>query len=214
MDKDNDVLVDNHQNISQASIDLRTVASHVEVVQCQQDHLCEHQDQDRNVQQNIDFGHRMKLEEVEKGFSDQVATLQKSQQELCASFIEACQEMLEAIKVAHQEHKERLRMERELEELKEDYAKLKGMAHLVVAAQNLQSNGFPTEDIEDVFNPRITEELSLSDEEIPQENLSPIPIPGPSFHIPQMLVEISPSPSLRAFLDHTGGEGLWKQVIT
>ena len=90
-------------------------------------------------------------------------------------------------------------MERELEELKEDYAKLKGMVHLVVAAQNLQSNGFPTEDLVDVFNPRITEDSS-SDEEIPQENLSPIPIPGPSFRIPKTLVPISPSPPLRAFL--------------
>ena len=109
--------------------------------------------------------------------------------------------MSEAIKVARQEQKERLRMERELEELKEDYTKLKGMVRLVVAAQNLQSNGFPTEDTEDVFNPQIIEESSSSsDEEIPQENLPPIPVPGPLFHILQTLVEISLNPSLRAFL--------------
>ena len=78
---------------------------------------------------------------------------------------------------------------------------MKGMAHLVVTAQNLQSNGFPTEDIADIFNPWIIEEsLSSSDEEIPQENPAPIPVPGPSFHIPQMLVEISLGPLLRAFL--------------
>ena len=183
------------------SMDLRALTSCVDIVQGQQDYLQECQEQDRSVQENIDFGHRMKLEEVEKGFPDQVSILQKSQQELCASFIEACQEMSEAIEVARQEQKERLRMERELEELKEDYAKLKGMVRLVVTAQNLQSNRFPTEDVEDVFNPQIIEESLLSlDEEIPQENLSPIPVPGLSFHIPQTLVEISPSPSLRAFL--------------
>ena len=107
--------------------------------------------------------------------------------------------MSNAIKVTRQERKERLRMERELEELKEDYTKLKGMVHLVVAAQNLQSNGYPTEDLVDVFNPRITEDSS-SDEEIPQENFSPIPVPGLSFRIPETLVSISPSPLLRAFL--------------
>ena len=109
--------------------------------------------------------------------------------------------MSEAIKEACQERKERLRMERELEELKEDYTKLKGMVHLVVVAQNLQSNGFQMEDIEDVFNPQIMEESSSSsDEEIPQENLSPIPVPGSSFHILLTLVEILPSLLLRAFL--------------
>ena len=153
MDNDNDVTIDNRQCISQMTMDLYALSSCVDIVQRQQDYLQERQEQDRSVQENINFGHRMKLEDVEKGFSDQVSILQKSQQELCASFVKAHWEMLEAIKVACQEWKERLRMERELEELKEGYAKLKGMVCLVVAAQNLQSNGFPTEDIADIFNP-------------------------------------------------------------
>ena len=92
-------------------------------------------------------------------------------------------------------------MRRELDNLKEDFAKLKGMVRLVVASSNLQNNGFPTEDIQDVFNPQTMEE-SLSEEEVPQENLVPISIPDLSMVIPQMLQEIppSPGPSLQAFL--------------
>ena len=92
-------------------------------------------------------------------------------------------------------------MKRELGELKEEFAKLKGMVHLAVASLNLQNNGFPTEDIQDVFNPQVMESSS-SDAEVPQENLVPIPIPGSSMEIPQTLQEIppSPGPSLRAFL--------------
>ena len=75
------------------------------------------------------------------------------------------------------------------------------MTCLVVAWSNLQNNRFPTEDIQDVFNPQVTEELLL-EEEVPQENIVTIPAPDPSMEIPQMLQEIppSPGPSLRAFL--------------
>ena len=92
-------------------------------------------------------------------------------------------------------------MKRELEELKGDFAKLKGMVRLVVASLNLQKNGFPTEDVQDVFNPQIMESSS-SDEEVPQENVVAIPVPCPSMEIPQTLQEIPPSPGplLRAFL--------------
>ena len=139
--------------------------------------------------------------------------------------------MTDTIKITCQERKERLRVEKELNDLKEDFAKLKGMVHLVVASLNLQNNGFLTEDIQDIFNPCIVEELSL-DEEVPQENLVPVPVPGPLFEVPNTLWEIplSPSPLLQTFLSepviiassipplgsspHTGGEGLWKQVIT
>ena len=85
-------------------------------------------------------------------------------------------------------------MKRELGKLKEEFTKLKGMVRLTVASLNLQNNGFPTEDVQDVFNPQITEG-SLSDEEVPQENLVPIPIPGLLMVIPQTLQEIPPSPS-------------------
>ena len=110
--------------------------------------------------------------------------------------------LTEALKIARWERKERLAMKKELDKLKEDFAKLKGMVRLAVAAQNLQSNGFPTEDVVDMFNPWIIESSSSSDEEVPQENLVLVLVPGPSFEIPQTLWEISPSPSpsLRAFL--------------
>ena len=73
--------------------------------------------------------------------------------------------------------------------------------HSVVAAVNLQPNGFLTENIINVFNPQIIEEV-LSVKEVPQENLVSIPVPGLSLEIPQTLWEILPSPSLllRAFL--------------
>ena len=46
----------------------------------------------------------------------------------------------------------------------------------------------------DIFNSQIMEE-SLEEEEIPQENVVAIPIPGPSMEILQTLQEIPPSPS-------------------
>ena len=103
--------------------------------------------------------------------------------------------MVAALKVARQEKRKRQAMKRELEELKGDFAKLKGMVCLAVASLNLQSNGFPSEDVQDVFNPQVVEESS-PEEEVPQENVVAIPIPGPSMEFPQMLQEIPPSPGL------------------
>ena len=111
MDQDNNITINNHQCIAQTTMDLHTLTSCMDIIQRQQDCLRDHQEQDCNVQQNIDLGHCMKLKEVEKGFSDQVSILRKSQQELCAGFVEAHREMSEAIKVARQEQKGRLRME-------------------------------------------------------------------------------------------------------
>ena len=109
--------------------------------------------------------------------------------------------MVAALKVARQEKRKRQAMKRELEELKGDFAKLKGMVRLAVASLNLQKNGFPTEDVQDVFNTQVVEESS-SDEEVPPENIVAIPVPGPSMEIPQTLREIPPGPGLllRAFL--------------
>ena len=92
-------------------------------------------------------------------------------------------------------------MKRELDGLKEDFAKLKGIVRLTVASLNLQNHGVPTKDIQDVFDSQIVEELS-EEEEIPQENVVAIPIPGPLMEILQTLQEIlpSPSPSLCLFL--------------
>ena len=72
---------------------------------------------------------------------------------MCFNFNEAHREMVAALKVAHQEKRKRQAMRRELDKLKGDFAKLKGMVRLVVASSNLQNNGFPTKDIQDVFNP-------------------------------------------------------------
>ena len=72
---------------------------------------------------------------------------------------------------------------------------------MTVASLNLQNHGTPTEDIQDVFNPQIVEESS-DEEEVPQENIMAIPVPGPSLEILHTLQEIppSPGPSLCQFL--------------
>ena len=90
---------------------------------------------------------------------------------------------------------------RDPNKLKGEFAKLKGMVRLTVVSLNLQNHGTLTEDIQDIFNPQIVEELS-DEEEVPQENVIAIPIPGPSLEILHMLQEIppSPGPSLRQFL--------------
>ena len=109
--------------------------------------------------------------------------------------------MITAFKVACKEKVKRQAMKRELDELKGEFTKLKGMVRLTVALLNLQNHGTPTEDIQDVFNPQIMEELS-DEEEIPQENVVAIPVPGPSMEILYTLQEIPPSPGplLRQFL--------------
>ena len=72
---------------------------------------------------------------------------------------------------------------------------------MTVASLNLQNHGTPTKDIQDVFNPQIVED-SLDKEEIPQENVVAIPVPGLSMEILHTLQEIlpSPGPSLCQFL--------------
>ena len=109
--------------------------------------------------------------------------------------------MVAALKVARKEKVKRQAMKRELNELKGEFAKLKGMVRLTVASLNLQNHGTLTEDIQDVFNPQIVEESS-DEEEVPQENVVAIPVPGPSLEILHMLQEILPSPGplLRQFL--------------
>ena len=100
--------------------------------------------------------------------------------------------MIAALKVTHQEKRKTQVMKRELAKLKEELAKLKGMVHLTVASLNLQNHGVPTEDLQDVFDSQIMEE-SLEEEEIPQENVVAIPIPGLSMEILWTLQEIPPS---------------------
>ena len=109
--------------------------------------------------------------------------------------------MIAALKVARKEKMKRQAMKRELDELKGEFAKLKGMVCLTVALLNLQNHGTPTEDIQDVFNPQIVEESS-DEEEVPQENVVAIPVPSLSLEILHSLQEIppSPGPSLCQFL--------------
>ena len=83
--------------------------------------------------------------------------------------------MVAALKVARKEKVKRQAMKRELDELKGEFAKLKGTVRLTVASLNLQNHGTPTEDIQDVFNPQIVEESS-DEEEVPQENVVAIPV--------------------------------------
>ena len=101
--------------------------------------------------------------------------------------------MVAALKVAHKEKMKRQAMKRELDELKGEFTKLKGMVRLTIASLNLQNHRTLTEDIQDVFNPQIVEELS-DEEEVPQENVVAIPVPGPSLEILHTLQEIPPSP--------------------
>ena len=102
--------------------------------------------------------------------------------------------MVTALKAAHKEKMKRQVMKRELDELKGEFTKLKGMVRLTIALLNFQNHGTPTKDIQDVFNPQIMEE-SLEEEEVPQENTMAIPVPGPSLEILHTLQEIPPSPS-------------------
>ena len=57
VDKDNDSIVDNRQNIAQTSQDLETLLGTVRIVARQQEYLRDRQDEDRLVHQNVDYGH-------------------------------------------------------------------------------------------------------------------------------------------------------------
>ena len=176
----------------------------VELLEKQGRFLLDWQEQDSNAWHNVVFN---LCEEVQEG-EEKMAHLQdlldvqrRSNQQLCLSFNEAHQEMIAALKVARKEKMKRQVMKRELDELKGEFAKLKGMVCLTVASLNLQNHGTPMEDIQDIFNPQIVEESS-EEEEVPQENVMAIPVPGLSLEILQMLQEIPPSlgPLLCQFL--------------
>ena len=188
----------------QTAMGLAGLDGRVELLEKQGRFLLDQQEQESNAWHNVAFNLR---EEVREG-EEKVAHLQdlldvqrKSSQQLCLSFNEARREMIAALKVARKEKAKRQVMRKELGKLKGEFAKLKGMVRLTVASLNLQNHGTPTEDIQDVFNPQIIEE-SLNEEEVPQENIVAIPVPGPSLKIFHMLQEIppSPGPSLRQFL--------------
>ena len=175
---------------------LAGLKGHVELLEKQGRFLLDWQEQDSNAWHNIMFNLH---EEVREG-EERMTTLQdlldvqrKANQQLCLSFNEACREMIAALKVACQEKRKRQAM-KELNKLKGEFAKLKGMVHLTVSALNLQNHGIPSKDIQDTFDSQIVEELS-EEEEVPQENIVAIPVPGPLMEILWTLQEIPPSPS-------------------
>ena len=170
---------------NQTAMGLATLDGCIKLLERQGRFLLDQQEQDSNVWHNVTFNLH---EEVWEG-EEKMTTLQdlldiqrKSNQQLCLNFNKAHQEMITALKVACQEKRKRQAMKKELGKLKGEFAKLKGMVCLTVAALNLQNHRVPTEDIQDVFNSQIMEE-SLEEEEIPQENIVAIPVPGPSMEI-------------------------------
>ena len=180
----------------QTAMGLAGLDGRVKILEKQGRFLLDQQEQESNAWHNVVFNLR---EEVQEG-EEKVATLQdlldvqrKSNQQLCLSFNEAHREMIAALKVARKEKMKRQAMKKELDKLKGEFTKLKGMVRLTVSSLNLQNHGTPTEDIQDVFNPQIVEESS-DEEEVPQENVVAIPVPGPSMEILHTLQEIPPSP--------------------
>ena len=187
----------------QTAMGLAGLNQRVELLEKQGRFLLDRQEQDSNVWHNVAFNLREEVLEGEGKFAhlqDLLDIQRKSNQQLCLNFNEACHEMVTALKVARKKMK-RQAMKRELDELKGEFTKLKGMVRLTVASLNLQNHRTPTEDIQDVFNPQIVEESS-DEEEVPQENVMAIPVPGLLLEILHTLQEIlpSPGPSLHQFL--------------
>ena len=195
---------------NQTALRLATLDRRVEVLERQGRFLLDRQEQDSNTWHNIMYNLREEVEEAKREMAivkDLLNVQRRSNQQLCTSFNKARQEMVAALKVACQERRWRQMMRRELDELKEEFAKLKGMVRTAVATVNIQNDGFPTAHIIDIFStvniygPQMEKGVS-SDEEVPQENVMAIPVPSPSMGVPQTLWEIppSPSPSCQAFL--------------
>ena len=188
----------------QTTMGLTGLGGHVELLEKQGKFLLDRQEQESNTWHNVAFNLHEEVQEGEEKIAhlqDLLDVQRKSSQQLCLSFNKARREMIAALKVAHKEKAKRQVMKKELVELKGEFAKLKGMVRLNVASLNLQNHGTPTEDIQDVFNPQIVKESS-DEEEVPQENVVAIPVPGLSLEILHTLQEIppSPGPSLHQFL--------------
>ena len=188
----------------QTAMGLAGLNGRVELLEKQGRFLLDQQEQESNTWHNVAFNLHEEVQEGEEKIAhlqDLLDVQRKSSQQLCLSFNEAHREMIAALKVARKEKAKRQAMKKELVELKGEFAKLKGMVRLTVASLNLQNHGTLTEDIQDIFNPQIVEESS-DKEEVSQENVVAIPVPGPSLEILHTLQEIppSPGPSLRQFL--------------
>ena len=188
----------------QTAMGLAGLDGRVKLLEKQGRFLLDRQEQESNAWHNVAFNLRKEVQEGEEKIAhlqDLLNVQRKSSQQLCLSFNEAHHKMIAALKVARKEKAKRQAMKKELVKLKGEFAKLKGMVQLTVASLNLQNHGTLTEDIQDVFNPQIVEESS-DKEEVPQENVVTIPVPGPSLESLYTLQEIppSPGPSLCQFL--------------
>ena len=188
----------------QTAMGLARLNGCVKLLEKQGRFLLDRQEQESNAWHNVVFNLREEVLEGEGKIAhlqDLLDVQRKSGQQLCLSFNKAHREMVAALKVACKEKMKRQAMKRELDELKGEFTKLKGMVRLTIALLNLQNHRTPTEDIQDIFNPQIVEESS-DEEEVPQENVVAIPVPGPSLEILHTLQEIpsSPGPSLHQFL--------------
>ena len=124
----------------QTAMGLAALNGCVELLEKQGRFLLDRQEQDSNTWHNVVFN---LCEEIQEG-EEKIATLQdlldiqrKSNQQLCLNFNEVRQEMITALKVACQEKRKRQAMKRGLDELKGEFAKLKGMVRLMVALLNL-----------------------------------------------------------------------------
>ena len=198
IDATQEIGVTNRVLDSQTAMGLAGLDGRVELLEKQGRFLLDRQEQESNAWHNVAFNLREEVQEGEEKIvhlQDLLDIQRKSSQQLCLSFNEARHKMITALKVACKEKMKRQAMKRELDELKGEFAKLKGMVRLTIASLNLQNHGTLTEDIQDVFNPQIVEELS-DKEEVPQENVVAIPVPGPSLEILHMLQEILSSPGL------------------
>ena len=121
----------------QTAMGLAGLNGHVELLEKQGRFLLDRQEQESNAWHNVAFN---LCEEVLEG-EGKIAHLQdlldiqrKSNQQLCLSFTEAHREMVAALRVACKEKMKRQAMKRELDELKGEFAKLKGMVRLTVAS--------------------------------------------------------------------------------
>ena len=156
---------------NQTALGLSTLDGRVEVLERQGRFLLNQQEQESNTWHNIMFN---LCEEVQEGerktaiLQDLLDVQRRLNQQLCLNFNKACQEMVAALKVAYQERKKRQAMRRELDELKEEFLKLKGMVHTAAAMVNIQNDSFPTAHIVDIFGiviifgPQMLWEIPLS----------------------------------------------------
>ena len=130
IDATQEVGVANRVLDSQTAMGLAGLNGRVKLLEKQGRFLLDRQEQDSNAWHNVALNLR---EEVLEGegkvvhLQDLLDIQRKSNQQLCFSFNKARREMVAALKVAHKEKMKRQAMKKELDNLKGEFAKLKGM---------------------------------------------------------------------------------------